>query len=101
MATIVFNKKEFLEKIADFIGDDEFVIFSNDVCGHVSAPTKKVPAKLISFAFSKGAFDSKDSIADLMKAKLGGMVILKFEQLDEGMRKEIEDERNNNSQKSA
>lgn len=99
MATIVFNKKEFLEKIAEFIDDDEYVIFSTDVCGTVSAPSKKVPAKLIPFAFSKGAFASKDSISDLMRTKLGGMVIMKLEQIDESMRKEIENEQRNNTQK--
>jgi hypothetical protein len=95
MPTIVFKKEEFLKQIGEIIGEDEYVIYSSDVHGTVSAPTKKTPAKLIPFAFNKSAFGDQESINDIMRrAKLGGLVIMHFDDLSPEMQDKINKEEN-------
>ena len=93
MGTIVFNKKEFLKQIAEIIDDEEYVVFTNDVHGTIKSDTKKTPAKRVPFAFGVGAFDKKGSVEDILNSKLGAMVILGIDKLDEKFRKGIEEEK--------
>lgn len=89
MPTIHYTKKQFIKNLSDLIGDDEHVILTNEIDGTIEA-LKKKKVKRVPFVFASDAFESQDSIGDLLKSKMLAVVIMSDKFVAEPFRKDAD-----------
>jgi len=83
--TTVQTKKEFLDMIANTIGDDEVVLWTQNTS--VFELKKKLNEKRVSFGFAADAF-ARDGVGDLMRNRsLFAAIICDKSILSEGAKK--------------
>lgn len=75
MPTIHYTKKEFLKQLDNLIGDNEHIIFTNEVDGSVEL-TKKKKLKKIPFVFASDAFAKSNTVSDILNMKLSSFLIV-------------------------
>ncbi len=67
--TNILTKTDFLEVIANAVGDDDIILLSNELVGNVSV-SKKTNSKKVTFSYAADAFKEADSIADIAFRKV-------------------------------
>lgn len=84
--TSVQTKKEFLEMLSRVIGDDQVVLWTQNVNGIELKP--KLNEKRITFGLAADAFEQDSGVGDLMKGnKVLGVVVCDRSLLSDGAKK--------------
>jgi hypothetical protein len=88
LTTYVFSKKQFIDQMGKFIGDDEVIILSNTACGSF-AVNKKQHGKTISMHFAEDTFANQETISDIIHAKVLAVIACKKDMLSEKAQKSV------------
>jgi len=80
-----------MEQMDEFIGDDEYIIFSTTPCGNISAASKKTKGKTMTIGFSEDVFDKPETISDILSSKIAGMIVGKKEMLSKSLQEQIKE----------
>ena len=80
-----------MEQMDKLVDDNEFIIFSNSPWGSVSGASKKIKGKRINFGFSQEVFKDPQTVTDILKSKIGAMIVGNKSMLSEKMIEEIDE----------
>jgi len=89
METAIMDK-QMLINLANDMKKDEIILMSNILQGQVSGSTKK-KLKAFSIGFTDDCFKSPETVSDLMRARLFGMIIIKKKDINQSVLKTFEE----------